>query len=185
MTTKDKPEVRMLLTVDRPRNQYADPNVIDATAIFVRIELEDGREHVRNISTSSFMRPENLPELADLQVRAWGYLNEDDRELYMSEVQYRDVFSVDLERAKLMAKTLGRVTRQLQQLERELGFAEDYAAYVARVGKILGVKQYGWRVGERDHGWYDENDYQWRDASYLKDYVTGRLRVLREGRVTS
>jgi hypothetical protein len=181
LMSKAKQDVRMLITVDRPRSGSWEHDGIDATATFVRIEMENGIERVRNIPTPGcFMRAEDLPELADLQVHAYGHLDTDPV-FYSTNVEYRNVFSVDLERAKVMAKQLGRVQRGLEQLERELGFSRGFAQKVARVGKILGVTQYGWRVDDGSAGWsYDDHEYRWFDASYLEGYVDGRLRKLRE-----
>lgn len=181
MSARTKQDVRMLIHVDRPRSDYSDRTTIDATATFVRIELEDGIERIRNISTpGTYLRTEDLPELADLVVHAYGHLD-DDPIFYATHVEYRNVFSVDLERAKVMAKHLARIQRELVKLERELGFSEGFAQKVARVGKILGVTQYGWRVDEGANGWsYDQQEYKWRDATYLADYVNMRLKKLRE-----
>jgi len=178
---KEKHDVRMLVTVDRPGSGSWERTSIEATATFVRMEYEDGVARIRNIPTpASYLRSEDLPELADLVVHAYGHLD-NDPVFYGADVEYRNVFSVDLERAKIMAKQLAKIGRGLEQLERELGFSQGFAQKVARVGKILGVTQYGWRVDERTNGWsYDDHEHRWADATYLANYVDSRVEALRE-----
>lgn len=62
--------------------------------------------------------------------------------LYGYGVEYRDVYSVDLDRAETMARTLRRIRTSLDKTNETDGYAESFAALVLRVGRALKVKGY-------------------------------------------
>lgn len=89
---------------------------------------------------------------------------------YAWRVQYMKPYSVDLERAEIMVKTLRKIARGLERLEAEFGYPESFAAYVTRVGSLLKVKQYGWRA-ERGETFADGTGYRWTDAAGIVSHV--------------
>lgn len=97
---------------------------------------------------------------------------------YSWRVDYFQPYTVGLRRAETMVKTLRRIDRRMAAMQTELGYPESYAAYVARVGKVLGVKSYGWRSEEMT---INGTHYQWHGADWIVDivqrFVTGFERV--------
>jgi hypothetical protein len=89
---------------------------------------------------------------------------------YGWRVEYHNVYAVELARAEAMVKTLRKIERGLERLRAEFGYPESFAAYVARVAKVLGVKQFGWR--SPDGGMFPNGtQYRWTDADGLASHV--------------
>lgn len=156
-------EHETVFLVDSKKSDYSPP-VLSLWAYPVMLA---NTGEIRNFSTVGF----DADPLGDLHVSAQldgGTANE---QAYGFKVEYREAFSVDLARADAMLKTLRKVERGLERIRSELGYAESYPAYLARVAKVLGIKQFGWRVGERDGSLYEQNRYHWTDASGLSSYI--------------
>lgn len=155
--TAEKRDVRILLDTDA--KDYGDSRRTLHFRAYPVYVLADGS--VRNFAGSLDKDP-----LADLQITA-----QHDRVAanpYGWRVEYRDVFSVDLNRAETMVKTLRRIERRMDAMRDELGYPESFAAYVTRVGKILGVKSYG---QYRREIFPNGSHYRWNGADYVSDYV--------------
>lgn len=59
---------------------------------------------------------------------------------YGYSVAYRNEWFADLERCEIMVKTLRKVRRGLDRIEKEWGHATDFGTYAIRVCKTLKVK---------------------------------------------
>lgn len=103
---------------------------------------------------------------ADLRISALADRDATMGDTYGWSTEYRDVFAVDLRRAEAMVKVLRRLTRELEKLNGELGYAESFGAYCARVAKVLGVKKFGWKTDGRSST-YADNEYRFGDAPQL------------------
>lgn len=149
--------------LDSKKSDYSPP-VLSLSAAPVMLS---NTGEVRNFSTVGF----DADPLGDLHVSAQLDRVATNGQPYGFKVEYREAFSVDLRRADAMVKTLRKVERGLTRIQTELGYAETFPAYLARVAKVLGIKQFGWRIGDRDGPLYEHNRYHWTDASGLSSYV--------------
>lgn len=115
--------------------------------------------------------------LGDFRVTALHDINTTLNESFGWRVEYRDVYSAGLARVEAMAKTLRKVERGMQKLDMLLGSPETFAAYVIRVGTVLGVKQYGHEqtkeakvmTGERFR-WGDPDTLRWQINQRIADF---------------
>lgn len=122
---------------------------------------------VRNPSSSAWPRE----PLADLIITAQVDRTVADQLPYGWRTEYRTPYAVDLETAKLMVSTLGKVERGMTKLRAELGLPETFTAYVARVAKTLGIKRFG-RTAKQGRGWsHDDNEYVWMDAEGMAYHI--------------
>ena len=166
------PEVRFLLYVER--DKHGDGGL---TIIAQPVHFHPDTDAIRNISTDSF-RPEPL---ADFVVRALADRMATFGESYGWSREYREVYSVDTERAGVMLKQLRAIDRGMEKLEREFGYATDFAGYLARVASVLKIRTFGWKVADGGSGWsYDGNEYRWGDATRMSDWITRQLTEYRK-----
>jgi hypothetical protein len=163
-------DTRFLL--DAPRNRHGLNNLeIVAHPVYI----EDGK--IRNITTDHF-RPSPL---ADFEVRALADPEATFGATYGWSREYRGVFSVDTQRAEVMVKHLRKLDRGMEKLERELGYADSFPSYLARVASVLKIRTFGWKVAEGGQRWtYDGNEYAWGDATRMSDWVTRQLNDYRK-----
>jgi hypothetical protein len=167
MSVEPTPETRILLYTKRTRH---DDSLMEIIAQPVHFTAEGS---VRNISTDHY-RPHAL---ADFEVRALVDPNIDTfGETYGWSREYRDVFSVDTERAAVMAKHLRALDRGMEKLEKQFSYAKDFQAYLARVATVLKIPMFGYKVADGGHAFsYDGNEYRWGDASLMDSWVTREL----------
>lgn len=95
-------------------------------------------------------------------------------ESYGWRVEYRDLYSVNQRRAEAMVKTLRKIEKGLERLEAKWGSPDTWAAYVIRVGDVLGVKVYGHQQSTEARSMTGEM-YRWGDANTLRWQVTDRI----------
>ncbi len=102
---------------------------------------------------------------------------------YGWRVEYRNAYSVDLQRAEEMVRLLRKIERGMAKIEREFGYCESFGAYVARVAKVLGITTFGWRAedGERSFA-YSDSRYRWTDAAGFGSHVESVCRAYRAER---
>ena len=169
--TKSQPEdLRFLVDVKATQDSLSELFTVSAYPI----RMEEGK--VRNINSLS--RYDQEP-LADLRIEAQGHLSEG--RVYGWSVEYREVFSVNAERAEIMAKTLRKVARGLDKLEHEQGAPASFAQYLARVAKILGIKSYGYNASPQPNGWsHDHQEYRWMDVNGIDHYIGSQINKLVE-----
>lgn len=156
-------ETRIIIGIEKPAYAgHADETrFLRFRAYPVRIN-EAGE--IRNFSSGSY---DHNP-LADLVIGGQADSSAPDRP-YGFSVEYRNLFSLDLRQAEANVKLLRKLDKGLDKLNAEFGYADSYPVFVARVGKVLGVKLYGWTSDDR--GWYSENDYRWTDATGIASRV--------------
>lgn len=147
-------EVRLLVSVDVSH----DPGFSPVMRLVVSPVYVGEEGWLRNFTDLWGDEP-----LADLRISAQAdYASED---AYGWRVEYAQPYSVDLGRAEVMVKLLRKIQRGLDRMERDLGYAESFGAYVARVGKLLGASRYGWESDNGERSWqYSDNTYRWTDA---------------------
>jgi hypothetical protein len=161
-------DIRILLSTERSALDPDRPLLL-YRAIFV--SMEDGS--VRNPRPDTYSNP--AAGFADLAVTAQqDHGSTADGLPYGWSVEYRDVYSVNLERAEVMVKQLRKVNKGLADIEANLGYAETFGSYLARVGQVLRVSGYGWAIGSDGSGrWgYDGIEYHWTDARGLVTRVS-------------
>jgi hypothetical protein len=113
-------------------NYAGDEPFLRLCATVVHV-TDDG---IRNLTYNTVDRS----GLADLTVTALGEPNTDDA--YGWQVGYHQPYSVDLDRARMMVATLGRVERRLGQLSGQFGRPESFGAYLLRVATVLRVRRF-------------------------------------------
>lgn len=165
-------EVRFLLSAERDRHGSGGLEIIAHP-----VHITEANE-IRNI-TADHWHPHPL---ADFQVRALAVRDVATfGETYGWGREYREVFSVDTERAAVMLKHLRALDRGMFKLEQEFGYASDFPSYLARVASVLKIRQFGWKVAESGQRWsYDGNEYRWGDATRMTDWVTRQLAEYRK-----
>lgn len=113
-------------------NYSGDQPALRLRASVVHV-TDDG---IRNI-TYDTVEPSGL---ADLTVSALGESSV--QQTYAWQVGYHQPYSVDLERARIMAATLGRIERRLVQVRGQFGWPESFGAYLLRVADALKVRPF-------------------------------------------
>ncbi len=113
-------------------NYSGDEPALRLCATMVQV-TDDG---IRNITYSMVDRS----GLADLTVTALGEPTID--YAYAWHVGYHQPYSVDLDRARVMVATLGRVERRLVQLSGQFGRPESFGAYLLRVATVLKASRF-------------------------------------------
>ena len=105
-----------------------------------------------------------------------------DQQPYGWEVQYTDVYYVNLSRAEEMVKVLRKVSRGLEQISRRYGAPSSYSEWVLRVCNVLGVKtvvaetRESARRGTHD---YTEKAFRQMGLEDLRSYLESRLAYFR------
>jgi hypothetical protein len=122
-------------------------------------QYESDTAGLRNYTSSDWP----IEPLADLRIVAQAD-SSDPTKVYGWEVEYHGIYSLRLRDAEAKVKLLRKVNRGLEKLQSQYGYPESFAAYVARVGSVLGVKLYGWEA-EGDATFMDGNRYRWTDAA--------------------
>lgn len=134
-------------------------------------------DEIRSGSDSGLRNPcswddDNLASLADLGITA-----QRDRgsevlaNWYGYQLDYREAYSVDLRRAKLMVKTLSAVERRTDKLNEQLGYVTDLGDFCARCAIALGVTSaYPFGIWS-DATTFDGTHYRWVDVNGLRDFL--------------
>jgi hypothetical protein len=63
--------------------------------------------------------------------------------VYGFDVEYRDVWSVDLRKARRMSKTLDKIEKGMARLSEQRGYVRSYGEYLGRVAEVLGCAGIG------------------------------------------
>jgi hypothetical protein len=121
----------------------------------------------------------NEPAYSNLHVSAQGDL-ETDEPAYAWATEYRDLYRLTLSEGEPMIKVLRKVQRGLDKLTAELGWPDSLGAYIARVGKILGVERFGFYAPKGEPRWASGELIRWDNASHLNSNINDRIRALRE-----
>jgi hypothetical protein len=77
--------------------------------------------------------------MKDLRVHSQGNNSDQPRKLYGWDLEYRP-FEVKLSDARIMCKTLERLTKAIEKIEQEWGYTNDLPEFVLRVAKAMKVK---------------------------------------------
>lgn len=166
----DEPTFETCLLLSTETQHFGERPTLQLWATPVKVAT-DGE--VFNYVESSY----DPAPLADLRVRAQ---HDYAAEPYAWRVEYHSPYAVDLRRAQEMAKMLRKVERGLERVRLEYGYPESFPAYVARVGKILGIKRYGWR--HPDGGIFPTGErYRWTDVDGMTSHVHTLVRDFGKG----
>ncbi len=115
----------------------------------------------------------NTPRGNDDVVENW--------KIYHYSTQYTSQYSVDINKAESMLFTLKKIDRGLDKISKQWGFPADYANYVLRVCKVLGVQ--GIIVSHntpRSYKW-NPNDYTIQDITNLSNIIANEMYRLKCG----
>ena len=151
----DNRDLRVLFSTEVTSDSYSSCKTMKITGYFVT--FEDG--HVRNVSDW------DDAALADLALTAYMSTDETGRDgkPWGWACEYRQVYSVRLERAQAMARTLAKVQRAQDKLTAAGEWPESFPYWARAVAKVLGATSFGWHVGPLPRGaWsHDEYNYRW------------------------
>jgi hypothetical protein len=158
------PEARLIVKVKEDRLSPATPLHLFET-LFVYVDPEDGK--IKN-PTSYYPRAHPWEaSIADLRVRAQA---DPTGEFYGFSAEYYDIYSLDLARAELCAKTLRRVEKHLEKLQGQFGYPQDLWAYLGRFASAFKVDTYGWQTAERAAD-YGPDSFRWGDIDAARYHV--------------
>lgn len=91
---------------------------------------------------------------------------------YGYSAEYRDIYSIGLDRAELMVKTLRKLTKKLDADQRAYGYVTDFPTYCVRVAEAIGAKLDGTTFGldapKGQHVWMSGDRYRWADVDSLR-----------------
>jgi hypothetical protein len=146
--TTDKRRLTLTLDATVDEGSHGFPTYLKVTARLGELVHLDGADRLRNLV--------GVEDLEGLTVSAQGS-PADGGSTYGWKVEFQDVAYIDLRHAQAMARTLGRVERRLARMADELGWPESFGAYLLRVAKVLGVKEFAvWR--RRPRRLHDDGD---------------------------
>jgi hypothetical protein len=166
MTTK--PELAILISTKEDNGVMNDPYLHIQAAV---VHLEEGK--IRNLSTSSWDRH----PAAQLQTSTYVY-----RTTGMHwDVEYRDLYSVELGDLERMVKYLRTVTKKLDRMKDERGYAESFAEHVTRLAEAVGAKTFVWkRDPSARGGWsYDDDNYRHASADIARSHINNLVDTFR------
>lgn len=86
--------------------------------------------------------PDHQSEYDGLMVNSTSSRDLSSSPSYGWDVEYRDVYTVDLRRAEMMVRVLRRASKAIDRLNDQFGYAATFGAYVLRAAKALGVKRF-------------------------------------------
>lgn len=112
-----------------------------------------------------------IAALADLRITAQRDRRGTTGPWYGCELRYRDVFEVDLVRAKLMVKTLTIINRKMDRLAEQLGYPVDLADFCARCAIVLGATSKAPFGVWHPHLTYNGTHYRWVDVNGLRNHL--------------
>jgi hypothetical protein len=141
--------------------------------------LVDANGTIRNPSRS--YRSDPHAKWADFQVAA----QLDDAggaDWYGRRVQYREVFTMELADAEMMAKHLRSLHRKLERLDAKFGSVTDFAGFMGRVADASGCEERPFvrKVNEGPGFGYDDNEYRFMTTDDLRWHLTEKVRAWRE-----
>jgi hypothetical protein len=85
-------------------------------------------------------------------------------------LEYQEVFSVGLQRAEMMVKTLRKAETRMKSYDDLLGEATDFPSFIIRVGRALNVKGFWRKTRDGGTGSYENSDWnicKLTDANWL------------------
>jgi hypothetical protein len=176
---KDKRDIRILLSEERERgDSYFGPTLrITATVVDFQYDHDKGKHCVRNI-LDGFGGDDGL---ANLQASAHSYKSDpatDDSAFFIGYApEYRTPYSVELERAEAMVRTLRKIKRALDKDSETYGTASNFAEWLPRFARAVGVKDkhpFIIRQGKQT-AMYDEGDYAERSADHAQRWISDKL----------
>lgn len=111
-------------------------------------------------------------EYADLEITAQA--DEHNILFYGASVEYRRPFTVGLERAEQMVRTLRKVDRGIRRRREQFGREESFAGYLTWVGAILKIRTFCWELGRGP----EATHYHFSGAGGLESKLAAELEAL-------
>lgn len=131
---KDKTQIKLVCNTIHPSRGMGNYGHI---RLHVRVELWD--EATQRFHWSSGLESVNGLYVKNLEIGNQCDDNQHDTVSYGWNVEYRNCYSVDLNKAKQMAATLTVLDQRIQKLRDELGYPTTYGQYVARVASAMKI----------------------------------------------
>ena len=102
-------------------------------------------------------------DLADLEITM--QLDRSKPEPYAWEVQYMSRYSVDLDEAETMVKTLRLINKRMKAMSTKFGEPKTFAQYCLRVAEAVKAKGFVNKVSGNGSS-YTENEWTWIDYDW-------------------
>ena len=115
---------------------YDDPKFVGANE-YGKAAIRFGKRYA-NDDVCEFTHDDE--PLQDMEVSAQYNTNGNAFELYAFHCRYRNTYSVEYHRAKVMYETLGKIRARMEKLGNEEGWVETFGQFAIRVCRILKVK---------------------------------------------
>lgn len=147
------------------------------------IDREINSDTIRNISGFYADETPNGLYLENLHVNSQGNNDADPRHLYGWDIDYRNVYSIDARKARLMAETLATIEKRMAKIEDKYGRPATFGAYLLRVADAIGATRFV--VPVRNHGAssYRGREHTIRDLSTGGSIVDGMIRTWIDERI--
>jgi len=98
--------------------------------------------------------------------------NRSNAQSYGWKISYNQPYSVNLAVATKMQKTLSKINRAMEKLEREYGHPESFEDYVIRVSRALKADSFVFDFNNHNNGCLDVGQYSYeREVSYAKHRI--------------
>jgi hypothetical protein len=112
------------------------------------------------VDSTAIRNPNDRDPWHDLRINSQGD-SATRGKLYAWDVQFFDVFRVDLDRAKRMHQALSKIQKRLDALSEKFGYAQTFTVFVGRVADAIGADTILYQRG-KSSGWsYDDAEYQY------------------------
>ena len=169
MATNPTPELAVLISsVEEKGDSITTPHLKITAAV---VQVVDGK--VRNLSTSGWDRH----PAAQLETSTYVW-----RDSGCSwDVEYRDVYTVRLDDLEAMVKYLRKVTKALDRMQHDRGYAESFAEQVTRFAEAVGAKTFIWKTDPSLRvTMHDEANYRHTTADIARNHVTSLVEAFRK-----
>lgn len=156
--------------------------VNDSAYGYGHVNFAFGTIRDNKVYLASYDEFDNLQVTCQFNVNEMNVDEQKPESLYAWNVEYRNQYGLNAAKINQMAKTLNRIDKGLTKLQAEWGYASDYANYVMRVAKVLGVSRVVITENSRK-GWrLNPDEYQIWSVTELPFLVRGQVRQIVNGK---
>jgi hypothetical protein len=160
MEKKAKSNLKLGVLIAPPKAEYHGS---DIQAYRISIVTINERNEVRNPSDSAWGEDAFTAPYASLMFRAQGnVLKAEERETYGWSLEYREVYSVDLNDAERMVKMLRKIANVKLPVQ-----PRTYGQFVQMMCRALGITV-AVQLSGKATGWHTEADYAFFGASDIE-----------------
>ena len=105
-------------------------------------------------------------------------MDDDHTEPYAWTLEYFDLYSIKIDQAQRMVKTLQWLNRRLESLRKREGSTDDIGLWYMRIARIIGCEGFVVRVDEGNTSSYREMEFNFRPLEDLPYHVRYQVRSI-------